>query len=67
MINGLTTMDYSRLWRVAQWGYGWKQRKELGLSSLRHQWKDPMAGVWYGERVALRRLRIQLMDPYRER
>lgn len=51
---------------VLLWGYGWKRRKTIRLSQPTTQWQDPFTGLWYGEKAAVRLLKVQVMDEYRQ-
>ena len=48
-------------------GSGWKRRKTIRLSLPSYQWQDPFTGLWYGEKTAVRLLKVQAMDEYRHR
>ena len=66
MIESLTVFVYKKLCRVALWDYGWKRRDAQALVRRTSLWQDPGSGLWYKERVALRLLAVQLIDPYRK-
>lgn len=72
MIGGLIMIDSffqylsKKLHSFTLWGYGWKRRRTIVLSSPVEQWQDPMTGLWYGEKVALRLLRVNVLDYYRD-
>ncbi len=44
------------------WGYKWKSRKWRCNGEPVIQWSDPFSGLWYSERMAVKLLKIQLLD-----
>ena len=49
---------------IALWGYGWKRRKLKGSASYRIEWQDPASGQWYGEKAALKLLKVQALAEF---
>lgn len=43
-------------------GYGWKSRKWRSNGEPVMQWSDPLTGLWYSEKMAVKLLKIQLLD-----
>ena len=55
--------------RTDQWyktlllsGYGWRRRKWGCNGEPVIQWCDPLTGLWYSEKMAVKLLKIQLLD-----
>ncbi|MDV3242910.1 MULTISPECIES: hypothetical protein [Methylocaldum] len=46
------------------WGCGWKRRRQSGSESYRIEWQDPMTGQWYGERNAMKLLKVYALAEY---
>lgn len=46
------------------WGCGWKRRKLSNTSCYRTEWQDPMTGLWYGERNAMKLLKAHALAEY---
>ncbi len=47
------------------WGHGWKRRRWMSQRVPVIQWQDPLTGLWYGKKTALKLLRVQLLDEFR--
>jgi hypothetical protein len=47
---------------IVLWGYGWKSRKWSCNGEAVIQWRDPLSGLWYSEKMAVKLLKIQLLD-----
>jgi hypothetical protein len=64
----MTTPTASRLHKAMTflilWGSGWKRRKLRSATSYRIEWQDPASGTWYGDRTALRLLKVQALALY---
>ena len=64
MIVNLLTSVRPLLKAMALWGYGWKRRKQRRFVSYRIEWQDPASGQWYGEKTALRLLKVQALTEF---
>ncbi len=51
---------------IALWGYGWKRRKQREFISYRIEWQDPASDQWYGEKTALRLLKVQALSEFEQ-
>ena len=43
-------------------GYGWRRRSWGCIGEPVIQWCDPHTGLWYSEKMAVKLLKIQLLD-----
>lgn len=66
MIMNPLTSAQRLLKAIALWGYGWKRRKQRDFVSYRIEWQDPASGQWYGEKTALRLLKVQALSEYEQ-
>ena len=64
MIDKIISFLQVQLRYVMLWGYGWKRRK-IYLKRASYQWQDPISGLWYGEKVAMKLLVVNALDYYR--
>lgn len=64
MIDKIFSFLHLHLRYFMLWGYGWKRRK-LSVNSVVYQWQDPISGLWYGEKVAMKLLVVNALDYYR--
>lgn len=63
MIDKLFSSIYQQLRYFTLWGSGWKRRR-MSRISVSYQWLDPVTGVWYGEKVAVKLLTVNALDYY---
>ena len=64
MFDKAFSMINQQLRYLTLWGYGWKRRK-MSRNSIAYQWRDPITGIWYGEKVAMRLLMVNALEYYR--
>ncbi len=51
---------------VILWSYGWKRRKQREFVSYRIEWRDPASGQWYGEKTAMKLVKIQALTEFEQ-
>ncbi len=64
MFEMISSFIHSQFRYFTLWGYGWKRRKTSPRSAS-YQWRDPITGLWYGEKVAMKLLMVNALDYYR--
>ncbi|MCI0654318.1 MAG: hypothetical protein L0Y39_07555 [Methylococcaceae bacterium] len=64
MFDKIFSLIHQKLRYFTLWGYGWK-RRNMSRNSVCYQWRDPITGLWYGERAAMKLLMVNALDYYR--